>query len=119
MNFKSTHTFSELKNDSTKIVMRYPDRLPIICERHSKSVKTPNIDKHKYLVPNDITVGQFMYVIRKRIKLSPEQGIFLFINNIIPSTTNLLSDLYYLYKDEDGFLYITYSSENTFGCDIT
>jgi GABA(A) receptor-associated protein len=27
------------------------------------------IDKKKYLVPADLTVGQFVYVIRKRIKL--------------------------------------------------
>jgi hypothetical protein len=31
-------------------------------------------------------VGQFVYVIRKRIKLSPEKAIFIFINNILPPT---------------------------------
>jgi hypothetical protein len=28
----------------------------------------------------------------------------------------LMSDVYEDHKDEDGFLYITYSGENTFGC---
>lgn len=46
----------------------------------------PDIDKKKYLVPSDLTVGQFVYVIRKRIKLSPEKGIFIFINNVLPAT---------------------------------
>ena len=29
---------------------------------------------------------------------------------------SLLSAIYDEYKDEDGFLYMTYSGENTFGC---
>lgn len=38
----------------------------------------------KYLVPADLTVGQFHYVIRKRIKLAPEKALFLFCSNSIP-----------------------------------
>jgi len=29
-------------------------------------------------VPADLTVGQFVFVIRRRIKLSPERAIFVF-----------------------------------------
>ncbi|GJW12606.1 autophagy-related protein 8c [Tanacetum coccineum] len=43
-----------------------------------------NIDKKKYLVHADLTVGQFVYVVRKRIKLSAEKAIFIFDKNIIP-----------------------------------
>ena len=115
MSFKTTNLFCDRKAESDKILAKYPDRIPIICEKNHKSKNTPEIDKNKYLVPVDLTVGQFMYVIRKRMKLAPEQGIFLFINGYIPSSSHMLNDLYYLYKDDDGFLYITYSSENTFG----
>ena len=69
----------------------------------------------RYLVPADLTVGQFVYVIRKRIKLSPEKAIFVFINNQLPPTATLMSVIYEKQKDEDGFLYVTYSGENTFG----
>ena len=115
MSFKTTTIFADRKAESDKIIAKYPDRIPIICEKNQKSKNTPEIDKNKYLVPFDLTVGQFMYVIRKRIKLAPEQGIFLFMNGYIPASSSMLNDLYYLYKDDDGFLYITYSSENTFG----
>jgi hypothetical protein len=37
-------------------------------------------------VPADLTVGQFVYVIRKRIKLSPEKAIFVFVKNVLPPT---------------------------------
>jgi hypothetical protein len=40
----------------------------------------------RYLVPSDLTVGQFVYVIRKRIKLSPEKAIFIFTSNVLPPT---------------------------------
>lgn len=31
-------------------------------------------------------MGQFVYVIRKRIKLSPEKAIFIFVKNVLPPT---------------------------------
>jgi GABA(A) receptor-associated protein len=70
---------------------------------------------HRYLVPADLTVGQFVYVIRKRIRLSPEKAIFVFVRNVLPPTAALMSSVYEDHKDEDGFLYVTYSGENTFG----
>lgn len=54
-------------------------------------------------------------MVRKRIKLSPEKAIFIFINNVLPPTAALMSKIYDEYKDEDGFLYVQYSGENTFG----
>ncbi|KAK4363900.1 hypothetical protein RND71_015258 [Anisodus tanguticus] len=68
-----------------------------------------------YLVPADLTVGQFVYVVRKRIKLSAEKAIFIFVKNILPPTAAMMSAIYEDHKDEDGFLYMTYSGENTFG----
>jgi GABA(A) receptor-associated protein len=69
----------------------------------------------RYLVPSDLTVGQFVYVIRKRISLPPEKAIFVFVKNSLPPTAALMSAIYEKNKDPDGFLYVTYSGENTFG----
>ncbi len=114
MKFKEQHSFEERQAESERIRAKYPDRIPVICERADKS-NVADIDKKKYLVPADLTTGQFVYVIRKRLKLPPEQAIFLFVNGIIPPTAALLNQIYEEHKDEDGFLYITYSGENTFG----
>lgn len=54
-------------------------------------------------------MGQFVYVIRKRIKLSPEKAIFIFVDEVLPPTAALMSSIYEEHKDEDGFLYITYA----------
>ena len=86
-----------------------------------------------------------MYVVRKRIKLSAEKAIFIFVKNVLPPTGKgkircliqvffclslfvlsflihasfltaaMMSAIYEENKDEDGFLYMTYSGENTFG----
>ncbi|KAF8911953.1 autophagy-like protein 8 precursor [Gymnopilus junonius] len=93
--FKDEHPFEKRKAEAERIRQKYPDRIPVICEKADRT-DIPTIDKKKYLVPSDLTVGQFVYVIRKRIKLAPEKAIFIFV-------------------DEDNFLYVSYSGENTFG----
>uniref|UniRef100_A0A6A7GDF7 Autophagy-related protein 8 n=1 Tax=Hirondellea gigas TaxID=1518452 RepID=A0A6A7GDF7_9CRUS len=113
--FKAKYTFENRGQESGRIRSKYPDRIPVICEKAENS-DIDRIDKKKYLVPSDLTVGQFVYVIRKRMKLNPEKAIFIFVNkNVLPSTGSLMSKLYEEHKDEDGFLYVTYSGENTFG----
>jgi len=112
--FKQDHPIEKRKKEADKIRAKYPDRIPVICEKSAKS-DIADIDKKKYLVPGDLAVSQFVYVIRKRIKIPPEKAIFIFINNKLPSTAALMSAIYEEHKDEDGFLYVTYSGENTFG----
>lgn len=112
--FKNMHSFDTRFAESQKIMKKYPDRIPLIIEKQKNS-NAPDIDKKKYLVPVDLTVGQLMFVIRRRMKLEKETAIFLFCKNILPPTSQLINDLYNSNKDEDGFLYIIYASENTFG----
>jgi GABA(A) receptor-associated protein len=117
MKFKSEISFDKRLEESIRVRIKYPDRIPIICEKFEgkNNQDIPIIDKKKYLVPNDLTIGQFLYVIRNRIKLPPEKAIFLFIGGNIPTSITLVSHIYESKKDKDGFLYIEYSGENTFG----
>ncbi|KAK7330751.1 hypothetical protein VNO77_24950 [Canavalia gladiata] len=115
--FKQEHDLEKRRAEAARIREKYPDRIPVIVEKAERS-DIPSIDKKKYLVPADLTVGQFVYVIRKRIKLSAEKAIFIFVDNVLPPTGAIMSAIYDEKKDEDGFLYVTYSGENTFG-DLT
>lgn len=112
--FKEVHPFEKRRSEASRIRAKYPDRVPVIIEKIDNS-NIPNIDKNKYLVPDELTIGQLMYVIRKRIHLSPEKAIFLFVNNVLPPTAALLSNVYAEHVEEDGFLYVLYSGESTFG----
>ena len=115
--FKLTYSFEQRKKESEVIRGKYPDRVPIIVEMAdivSNSQLNP-LDRQKYLVPTHLTVGQLLYIIRKKIHLQPEQALFIFINSIMVPTNTDFSSLYEKYKDEDGYLYISYSAESTFG----
>jgi len=112
--FKDQHPFDKRKAESARIRTKYPDRIPVIAEKSATS-SIADIDKKKYLVPSDLTMGQFVYVIRKRIKLAPDAAIFIFVNNTLPPAAELMSKIYKDQADEDGFLYVTYSGESTFG----
>lgn len=113
--FKSQFSFEDRFSESKRVMEKYSNRIPIICEKLSSKADLPDIDKTKYLVPNDLTVGQFVYIIRNRMKLPPEEALFLLISNNIFSSSTLMGTLYNFYKDADGFLYIQYCKENTFG----
>lgn len=104
------------KAESTKIREKYPDRVPIICEKDPKS-KIKDVDKTKYLVPNDLTVSQFSFIIRKRLEMSKDAALFLLVSGKHSITgDSSMSEIYEKYKDaEDGFLYIAYASELTWG----
>uniref|UniRef100_A0A3Q2W719 GABA(A) receptor-associated protein like 2 n=3 Tax=Haplochromini TaxID=319058 RepID=A0A3Q2W719_HAPBU len=99
--FKEDHSLGENGGD-------------VIVEKVSGS-QIVDIDKRKYLVPSDITVAQFMWIIRKRIQLPSEKAIFLFVDKTVPQSSITMGQLYEKEKDEDGFLYVAYSGENTFG----
>ena len=117
MDFKTKYKIEDRKKESSKIREKHPDRIPVICEKsHKCGVQIPDIDKIKFLTPNDMVFGQFIYVVRKRIQIKPSQAIFLFINNtILPHSSDTLALLYEKHADPDGFLYCKYSGENTFG----
>ena len=114
--FKHEFKFEDRLNEAQRVLSKYPDRIPVICERsRSASKDCPFIDKRKYLVPRDLTIGHFLYVIRKRLKLPPEKALFLFVNGTIPATSSSLGEIYHQHKNADCYLYVTYAEENTFG----
>jgi GABA(A) receptor-associated protein len=113
-NFKSEFDFQERKFQTEGILKKHPTRVPTFVFKRTGS-KGEEIPKNKFLVPKDITVGQFVFVVRKQLKLTPEQAIFVFVGNKIPPTSALINDLYNRYADPDGFLYVEYAFESVFG----
>ena len=114
--FKLQTDWVKRLNKTQILKTKYPQKIPVILDRLNKY--TPKPSNHRFLVPQDFTVGQFMTIIRKHLPdLNPSQNIFLFINekNTIPPMTMLMSELFSQYHEEDNFLYIVISIEQTFG----
>ena len=86
----------------------------MIVEKALKA-RIGDLDKKKYLVPSDLTVGQFYFLIRKRISLKQEDALFFFVNDVYPSTSATMGSLYQEHHEEDFFLYIAYSDESVYG----
>uniref|UniRef100_A0AAX7UCT4 GABA(A) receptor-associated protein b n=1 Tax=Astatotilapia calliptera TaxID=8154 RepID=A0AAX7UCT4_ASTCA len=84
--YKEEHPFEKRRSEGEKIRKKYPDRVPVIVEKAPKA-RIGDLDKKKYLVPSDLTVGQFYFLIRKRIHLRAEDALFFFVNNVIPPTS--------------------------------
>lgn len=113
--FKMQHSFEKRKEESKRILEKYPDKIPLILEK-SESSDIPIMDKQKFVMIKDITIGQFLIIIRKKINLDQSQALFLMVNDkYIPTSSETCGALYTKYADKDGFLYITYSAEQTFG----
>lgn len=114
--FRQRFSYSERTNESVRIREKFPGRIPVIVERSKSTISIiPHIDKEKFLVPGDLTVSQLVHIIRHRIELSSEMALFIYVGNTLPTTGTLIRELYSHYADVDGFLYITYCGENTFG----
>ena len=100
-------------NEYSHIQKKYPERIPVILKKGTKDA--PDIDRNKYLVPKDIIFSSFVGVIRQRIKIKPDQSLFIMANNTLITQTELLSSVYNKHKTPEGFLLLEYSLESTFG----
>ena len=123
------------KKKVEQMMLKNPNRVPIIIT--SNSFK---IDKLKYIVPDTITIGELMCMLRKKNNIDPQEAIFLFIkdnntqprnekeinnkskNNskkenegiLVPSSSTL-GTLHQQHKDENLILHIFFEKEAVFG----
>ena len=113
--YKIAMTFEERKAEYNKVIQHNPGKIGIICEKDPKS-QIPNIDKTKYLINEEFNLKQFTKIIRKKLNIDEKEALFFLVNGKISLTGDLtMSEIYKKYKDEDGFLYIAYASEQVWG----
>jgi GABA(A) receptor-associated protein len=97
-----------------RIKSKYQNRIPVLVWEVGKDIE---VAKRKFIVPTDITIGQFLYVLRKQLKnITAGDGIFLFItdvNTMLPAG-DLMGKIYNEHN-VDGFLRLTVTKENAFG----
>ena len=96
-----------------KILAEYPDRVPVLV-RPEKSDKT-----YRFLVDENITIMNFLVLLRSKIKMDSSQGIYIFIQTggeaILPPTSSTMGTIYHEYKNSNLVLNLVYAKENVFG----
>ncbi|KAG5479661.1 hypothetical protein CUR178_03424 [Leishmania enriettii] len=73
----------------------------------------------KCVLPRSKSVADVILTLRGRLALDSCQSLFLSVgeNDVLVPGSSLLGDLYERYRNPDGFLYLGYMLENTFGGD--
>jgi hypothetical protein len=115
---------SDFSRKKIEILLRkYPDRVPIIIS--SKSIKH---NVNRFITPLNMTISEFIVILRQKIQIVPSDAIYIFIkqkskntdNNTIntdimvqPSAT--IGTLYDMYKDDNMVLNILFEKEAVFG----
>jgi GABA(A) receptor-associated protein len=99
MTFRQIYLFDARKEESNRIIAKYPDKIPVVCEKLYNS--DPTISKIKYLIPFNVSLSYFIFLIRKQEALKKEHGIFIIVNGFIPPTTMTFIQLYNLFKDNE------------------
>uniref|UniRef100_A0A673G6Q5 Microtubule-associated proteins 1A/1B light chain 3C-like n=1 Tax=Sinocyclocheilus rhinocerous TaxID=307959 RepID=A0A673G6Q5_9TELE len=95
----------ERKDEVCTIRSKFPNKLPVIVERYLREKKLPLLDKTKFLVPHE-----------NKIVLEASQALHLLISGKNMSCLSAsMGEVYSQFRDPDGFLYITYASQDMFG----
>lgn len=145
--YKHEHSLEQRRFESERIRRRYPDRVPVIVQPLLNSTSStsssssilsaslfrsfssstsstscydglvPRLDNEKFLVPSELSFGQFAYNIRRRLHLRAEHALFFYMGAYgkQPVLSATIEQLYNDNKDQDGFLYVCYADEKVFG----
>ena len=103
--FQKKFSFDKRKQEANRILEKFPDKIPVIVEQ-GKSDKLAKIDKSKFLVPQDITVGQ----LSPERELNRNTALFFCKNNTLPQLNRFVN----FYVKIKVTLFMTYW-ENVFG----
>ena len=113
--FKSEKDYDTRKKMSDEILKTHPDKVPIVLEK-DPTCKVEPLKKKNYLLEKKSTVGQFILKIRNKIKIKEDEALFLEAKGkYAVFGEKLIGELYNSFKDDDGFLYIMYTTELIYG----
>ena len=119
MSFKRNS--NEAIYESARILAKFHDKVPVIVETNDEHIRK-SLKKNKFLVPYDISVSYLLIAIRKQLKVNSSIAFFIFCDNKLLSSNDMMYQVYEEYKirnnigkNDNNFLYISISKEQTFG----
>lgn len=103
----------EMEKSAKEACSKTPGKVALWIQKSCRCERLNDIKKNKFLVPENLTIAQLLYVIRKQIHITESTALFVMVNSELPSAQQVVSDL--VYKSRRSFLFVEYFAENTFG----
>ncbi|XP_018021994.1 microtubule-associated proteins 1A/1B light chain 3C [Hyalella azteca] len=114
--YRFTKPLDERQKESALLLKEEEECLPLILEKAPTEKYLPPLDRKKFLLVRSSTLGQLHSTIRYRLQLHQDQSFFLLVDGQhMPNLSSTIEQLYHEFKDEDGFLYLEYASQEVFG----
>jgi len=114
--FLAKQNLERRKKISNDICIKLPDCVPIIiCCAKGERLK---LKQQKFLARRENKFINFIQQVRHMNPKSLDQHTSLFFftfNGILIKNTLNIEDIYYQYKNTDGFLYLIYTIQESFG----
>jgi len=101
------------KYEFNRLRTKYPNKIPVIID-------SDLLTKTKFLTPLDITVSQFLFVVRKKLKeVHSNEALYIFFKTkngkqVLKPGNHTLENVFNE-CNPNHFLYATLQKENTFG----
>ena len=107
-----SNEFFEFNEEKQKNKILFWNKIPLeisLTKNAKKAYKIKKLDKTKYLLPLDFTMGQFSYLLKKKLNIDQNDDLFfLLVNGKVSCPYEMnLKDIYDKYKKEDNILYLT------------
>jgi GABA(A) receptor-associated protein len=124
--FQEQHSFDTRQREAARMRSEYPNRVPVIVQPTARS-HVPAMKKRKFLIDKQNTVSQLMLAVRRSVvnaataerPFGPESALFLYTKKdkhmVLHPGSQTMANIDDEYRDEDGFIYMTVDTENTFG----
>lgn len=112
--YKEHHTFEQRQLHARTLRSQHQDSVPVLLEQLPDS-PLPSFGSLRFLVKKEMSVAHFIWFVRLKIRVQPEMALFFFVGKALPQNTATMGQIDEQHRDEDGFLYVACSCENTFG----
>lgn len=98
----------------SKLLEKYPNHIPFIIKA-TDNCNFENFGIKKILIPEDQTFGHLQYNIRHKLKIKKNEGLLFFVNNKLIPSSMLVSELYNIEKNKNGYIEVILQRESIFG----
>jgi GABA(A) receptor-associated protein len=109
-------TLQARRTEAERLLLANPTKVPTIIEPRRVRDNRYFMAQNKFLISRDYSFLEFSQLLRNKLKLNANESLYLVAGaTTIPSPEVSMARLYETARDTDGFLYISFSSQEAYG----